>query len=65
MKRKELSDGWRKALISAGAIDLVAGTTLEEFSRQEPGGLSPAPKKTTHHSMVKAHVCANDLLFMR
>jgi len=47
MKRKELSDGWREALVSAGAIDLVAGTTLENFSQQEPGGLSPAPKKNT------------------
>jgi hypothetical protein len=50
MKRKELSDGWRKALVSAGAIDLVAGTTLEEFSRQEPGGLSPAPKNKNNTS---------------
>jgi len=61
MKRKELSDGWRKALISAGAIDLVAGTTLEEFSRQEPGGLSPAPKKTSQYGQSLYHMYAQTI----
>ena len=44
---KVFSDGWKRALLEAGAIDLLDGTRLAQFSNMEPGGLLLAPKRFT------------------
>ena len=55
MSRKHLSDGWRAALLAAGAIDLIKDTSLEKYSQMEPGGLSLA-EQTHRDSIVEAFV---------
>ena len=51
--RTAFSDGWKKALLEAGAIDLLDGTKLAKWStgvlptRVVPGGLLLAPKRFT------------------
>ena len=45
--RTAFSDGWKKALLEAGAIDLLDGTELAQWSTWVPGGLLLVPKRFT------------------
>ena len=44
MSRKAFSDGLKKALLDAGAVDLMQGTVLAHHEAMEPGGGGRLPK---------------------
>ena len=60
--RKAFSDGWRNALLAAGADDLMRGTTLEHYSTMEPGGLLLALETPPSLLNVSPHACSNGCL---
>ena len=52
MSRKAFSDGLKKALLDAGAVDLMQGTVLAHHEAMEPGGggvACPNCMQLVHH----------------